>query len=826
MLNLHTIFKLHNTERITACFRPKALNFLRCTITLLISFFFLTAQAATQTPIVLDPIQGVNSLVTNLVYLEDHDYSFEYVSSEEGRQLFTAHASTPFNGGVIDHSYWFKSTVMLPATASAPTLLPPTPAQQWKFGLDYQRSHQIELYYRSGDKLIHKIAGSSLPMSQRDVRDSSFFFNVELQPGVEQEIYFRIHSMELRMMIPFYAFSADKFAERQHHKDLFNVTIYTIIGSLALYNIFLVLIIRQKTYFYYSAYLLSAIFTFLGHDGLGNVYLWGESTYLSTRMTFIIAPFGLFLYMRFASSFLWISARFPTLAKGVRLLEFVSLLVIPISIFADLVVINYIMAFYHLIVIFYVLYIAIVSTINKVPSAQYLLISEIVFIIGIVSNVVSQIVIGNSFVSNYALHFGISAELILLSLAMADRFNILQKEKNQAQAQALEAAESSNRLKNDFLMIISHELRTPMNGVDGSLELLLTADLAETERQYVSTAKQSSVEMMKLVDSMLEFSEVHSGVLSTVETCIHLQNFLKPIIDNCKVQCSKKGLQFTTDIDPTIPEYLILDDTKMSHILDKILDNAIKFTNKGGISFNVRLLPLHASRHYKIEFTINDSGIGITKKLQKEIFSSFLQAETSYNRSYGGLGIGLSLCKGLAELIGGEITFNSEPEKGSTFTFVITLKEGKKEDCIEVPTYQRVETKNQQDNSLFDNEPPKILIVEDNQVNLMVLTRIIEKIGYTVFQAQNGLDALNFLNKNLVDIILMDCQMPIMDGFQATREIRKCENENKMKPIIAVTANVMSGDRERCIHAGMNDYIKKPVTADIIYQKLQQWLYS
>ena len=260
-----------------------------------------------------------------------------------------------------------------------------------------------------------------------------------------------------------------------------------------------------------------------------------------------------------------------------------------------------------------------------------------------------------------------------------------------------------------------------------------------------------------------------------------------------------------------IQSQLIGDSLRLHHLLFQLLDNAVKFTHKGSITLTISSHEIEGS--YRLDFTICDTGIGIAKEMLKDIFESFRQMDGSFSRQYGGLGIGLSLCKAIVDRMGGVISVNSVLDEGTTFTVSVDFRRG---------NMIKSNKKSGDGCSLPGN--PLILIVEDNPVNLMTLTAMVGKLGGRVEKANNGKEAVDMANVKEYDIILMDCQMPILDGFEATKAIRKMGCINSETHIIAVTANAMSGDRDRCLEAGMDDYIRKPIKKDLVFEKMHYWL--
>ncbi len=394
----------------------------------------------------------------------------------------------------------------------------------------------------------------------------------------------------------------------------------------------------------------------------------------------------------------------------------------------------------------------------------------------------------------------------------------------------------SDQLKDEFLATISHELRTPMNGVNGSLELLRMSSLTKEVAGYVDTAVSSANDMMDLINHLLDFSEARSGELMQSSGRFNLRLQLALLSTKYQNKCKRKGIEFVCNLSDIAIDELMGDYQRMIYVLNQLLDNATKFTHSGRVMLSVKqeIHPVHPSK-YIIQFNVSDTGIGIPTDKQRDVFEPFQQADGSFSRKHGGLGIGLSICIKLVELMEGELSFTSIEGKGTNFTLTLPFdKAGPLEHNDHFTAEAPKPSAPAVDNRPLLNadakpgekteEPVKrrVLVVEDNAVNQMVLKGILKKLGYDVITADNGEVAVKTLEKEEVDIILMDCQMPIMDGFEATRSIRNSTSPNRNKPIIAVTANAMAGDKERCLEAGMDDYIKKPIDKSIIQHKLEE----
>jgi CheY-like chemotaxis protein len=357
-----------------------------------------------------------------------------------------------------------------------------------------------------------------------------------------------------------------------------------------------------------------------------------------------------------------------------------------------------------------------------------------------------------------------------------------------------------------------------MNAVVGLTGLLLRTNLNLEQQDYVKTIRSSSDALLSIINDILDYSKIDNGKMELEIQPFDLRNSIKNALDLVASDASEKGLSIAYAIERNTPETIISDPTKLGQILANLLCNAVKFTSVGHIEISVSSQKLKGACH-KIRFSIKDSGIGIPEDKMKRLFQSFSQVDSSTTRKYGGTGLGLAISKRLAELMGGKIWAESQLGKGSTFSFEILAEATQIKPGGEITARSEKEfpaEQNERKHSL------SILIAEDNIVNQKVLLRMLNKLGYSADVACNGIEALQALQRQPYHVILMDVQMPEMDGLQATRAIRKLYAFAGKPKIVAITAHALEGDREKCLTAGMDDYISKPVN----WEELQAVLRS
>lgn len=739
------------------------------------------------------------TLLIEDVHSADLDHQFEPVFID-----------TPYLGRT--HSvFWFRFEVDFKQQPS-PLILE----------IGYPHLKHISLFQFAGDQLLSTAKSGYADHVEGTIDCSRPCFLITPKPGI-QTLYLRINS-DSPLFVPMNL----REPNAQMHSERFTMALtalfYGAFIVMALFNLFLYWSTRENSYLYYVIYIASLCLWTLSHDGLLRELAFNNNDWLASYKThFILTLFCVCMGALFCQKFLKTATNMPLHHKAFSFLMLMSGIDIALIILTGKLLLPNSANLLTLVFCLTGLSAGMNGLIRGFKTARFFMIAWLSVIIGTVSWVLT---ISGIFPLNkltvFSVHLGGLLETILLALALGDRINVLQAERIKIEQDANRKLEetntklaASNQFKDEFLSTVSHELRTPMNGIFGASELLEHTELNSEQVKYLSTISRSSRDMLGMIENILTYTQLESGTASANYHPFRIKECLEEMASHYRGRASVQHLDFKFHLDPNIPANMEGDEDKLKLLLDHLLDNAFKFTDIGQVRFDISKLVTADNQAEKLQFIIKDSGCGVPESLQSEIFNSFKQADGSLTRRKGGLGIGLALCQKIVTILEGKLEFKSVVNEGTQVVLTLPFKQAS-------DSYK-------QTNQISDNiarEATDILVVEDNYVNKLVMEGQLRNLGFQVFSAGNGREAVSMMEKREYDLVFMDCQMPIMDGFEASKQIRQLNNRNATVPIIAVTANTNPGDRESCIAAGMNDYIKKPFNQATLISAINRWLIS
>lgn len=747
------------------------------------------------------------------------DASIDDVASPALQGSFRLHDKPVLNAGYSRSVFWLRLDLEYrPQEAQG--------ARNWLLELSYPPLDHIELYLpdAEGRFQLAQRTGDALPFDSRQIKQNNYLFELNLQPEQTQRLYLRLESQG-SIQAPLTLWAPNAYLEEQPGRIYVLGIIYGVLLVMLVYNLFIFLSVRDTSYLYYILYIASFGLYQVSVNGAGIEYFWPNSPWWANAATpFLIGSAALF-GCQFARSFLHTSEHSPWVDRGLMLLmgsgALVMILSLTISYATALRLATY-LALGFTVLIFSA---GILAWLRGMRVARYFIFAWTAFLAGGIVN--TLMVLGylpNVFLTMYASQIGSALEVGLLSLALADRINAMKEERTrilQDAGRKLEALNQeladSNRFKDEFLATVTHELRTPMNGVIGSLELMQTVKMDVELEQYQKTAAASARDMMRMVNDILALTELQAGKLYPRREAFSLRGLFDGLRAQYAPRAEDKGLTFALELDDNLPDTLEGDAAKLAQALGYLLDNAIKFTSEGRVTLHVGPGG-HIGNNLPLSVLVSDTGIGFELS-DSDLYQRFHQLDGSMTRKYGGLGIGLAICRHLVDLLGGALEHESVPGVGSRFRLDVPLTLPPQQPASATTRPPR------RAGTVLQRQAQQctVLIVEDNAINQLVTRGMLLKLGYRVRTADNGAEALELLRQESVDAVLLDCQMPVMDGFATCRALRALPGCADV-PVLAITAHSHSGDRERCLAAGMSDYLAKPVKFDELRVLLHDWV--
>jgi len=684
------------------------------------------------------------------------------------------------------------------------------------FTVDYPVLDHVDLYQRTGPKLQHWQLGDAIPFTQRHINSRNFVLPLNLAPGEHAVYYLRVESSG-SMTVPLYLSDRDRFIGLHEQNEWWLGVFYGISLGLLFYHGFLWVVLREKIYRFYVLHLGASLAYMATLQGLA-FRLWPDWTEWNNRSNYL-AGYLLFLTgALFARDYLN-TRQWRTGDKLLLILAVLNASGLIFQLFLPASVMYKGLGAMAILTMLTLFLIGMMRWAQGLREArQFVMAWGLFMLMTVVFSLKAYGIFSNLPVlaTVNILQLGMILQQVLLSLGLAGRLTTLKREKIQREQEILrERAE--NEAKGDFLAKMSHEIRTPMNAVLGLTHLLRDSRLNHSQREQVNMLHSAGQSLLELINDILDYSKISAGKLDMEKTDFNLPALFSDTISMFAVNAGQKSLSLAYDPSPSLPVWVRGDPVRLRQVTSNLLNNAIKFTHKGHINVRVEIQPSDQPDHPFLRVEVEDTGIGLSETDIQPLFQAFQQADVSTTRKYGGSGLGLAISRELVELMGGEIGVTSKADVGSTFWFRIPLE------LTQAPAQPQIAI-----------QPPHIwleghqlLVVEDNPVNQLVITGLLRKLGITPLLCQDGASSLDMLRQHPeVELVLMDCEMPGMDGYEATRRLRQREQAEGQPrlPVIALTAHAMASHRERCLAAGMDDHLAKPVVLEDLAAILERHL--
>ena len=796
-------------------------------ILILLLFYLLPITTYALAPLVLTDKQQSYPISFSVLEDKTGNLTINDIIKTDYAQYFVAIPRSSINYSFTSNAYWVRFQVSNQATN----------VDKWYLSLNFPNMQHIDFCEPNSQNTGFNCrkTGTYYPFSSRDVAYPHFIFKLRLQPEETKTFYLRFQS-EATMYIDLDINSLDELMAITWQDKLILGLYLGYLSFIVLHNFFLWLSFRDKSYLYFIFLCISIGLYQVVFEGLASQYLWAnhpEFNHFAVPFFFIIYPLS---SIAFAVDFLKSKQYAPKLHSLVMLEAILLLMLLLVLFLTSYSVVIPLVSLLNLLVPITLLILGIVVMYKGYRPSRYYVLGWTPYVLLLLIfmmmrfNWLSINIFTQYFL--YSSGFNLTISVILmafLSLALTDRINIIKQDRKKALDEnnklireqnvllenqvkertyelklAKEKAESASRGKSEFLANISHEIRTPMNSVLGFMSLLLNdKNITQSQKSYLNIAHNSAKQLLLLINNILDVSKLENHKLSLENQPFNLEKLLQETIDLIEINAREKGLDFLVDIDNQLKRDFIGDSFRLKQVLINLIANAIKFTRVGFVK--IQVFPQNSPA--ELCFCIEDTGIGMSAAQLDTIFTAFAQADSSISRRFGGTGLGTTIAKQLVELMGGKIWAESELNKGSKFYFTVTLSSSEQNDKFATQS-----ASSKFPHSFINRRKFNILLADDIEENIILAQTRLEELQHSVTVATNGLEAVQAFKNQAFDLILMDINMPEMDGLEATRRIRLLEKEHSKKTtIIAMTASVMSYEIENYILMGMNAVIGKPI---------------
>ena len=789
--------------------------------------------------VILRPHQEVYPLGKRVEILEDPGGSLRFEQILKQPENFQLSQDDTPNFAFSSSAFWLHFRVRNPLIQE----------QLYLFEIGHPNIDYIQVYLPRLDGSWREIqAGRRLPFEAREVKNRNQLFQIRIPPGVTRDYYFRVKSSSA-YYLPLNLLSERAFTRKDHESQLGFGFYYGLIFVMIFYNLVLWLSVRDLNYLYYVLTLLFLHLLFQAtNNGLAYEYFWPKAVWWNNHCLGFFLALSIFFTISFCQHFLQLKKNVPRLNWVLNILRFVSLGLSIFNLTPD-------ETFTSWLSIYWGSKIAIAATLLiwisgfrvwrlGYQAARYFLIAWSSLVLGaLVTGFTAYSLLPTSFWTTYALQIGTGIEVVLLSMALGDRLRVdqqkimeaqatrLQQEKlaKQSQERMVERLKKLDRLKDEFIANISHELRTPLNGIIGISESMLdgaTGEISREQKYNLSLVISSGRRLFHLVNDLIDFSQLKHKEIQLHLKPVWMREIVEVVLKLSKPLVGQKDLKLINSVPEDAPP-VMADEDRIQQILHNLISNAIKFTPAGKVEITA-----HVTRQH-LEITVSDTGPGIHEAWHERIFESFEQADGSATREHGGSGLGLAITRQLVELHGGRIRVDSAPGRGSHFHFLLPLAEDIQPQEVRVPrirlfpsTGELEEVKElvRQTRPLAElpseEAPFRILIVDDEPVNLQVLVNMLALQRYSVTKANSGKEALDAIENQTFDLILLDVMMPKMSGYEVCEAVRKQYPANSL-PIVFLTAKNQVADLVQGFETGANDYLTKPVAKNELLARIK-----
>lgn len=723
-------------------------------------------------------------------------------------QPFTPNTTAVLNAGYSSAAFWLKVDLRYVPTPTS------NGARNWLLDLAYPPIDHVDLYLQDGNGRwrLEARTGDELPWASRPLKQNTYVFSVPFKPGEHRTALLRVQS-EGSVQVPLSLWSTEAYLEAQPERIYVFGLIYGVLLVMLVYNLFIYLSVRDTSYLYYILYIASFGLYQVSINGAGIQFFWPDNPWWANAATPFFVGAAAFFGCQFSRYFLHTPSHSPWLDRLLTLLMGAGVAVMGLSLMAGYGLALRLATGLALVFILLIFIAGTIAWSKGQRQARYFMIAWSAFLVGGFANTFMVLgLLPNMFLTMYASQLGSALEVALLSLALAHRINVMRDQQAQVLMDAHQRLEAlnlqlsnSNRLKDGFLATVTHELRTPMNGVIGSLELMQTLPMGTELATYQRTAAHSARDMMRMVDDILILTELQAGRLSSQQAPFRLQVLLDSLHMQFVGQATGKGLALRTRVVSGVPDTLHGDLKKIALCLGRLLDNAIKFTQAGSVTLEVAALEQHYS-DVRVVFRVIDTGIGLDVP-DDTLYQQFYQGDASSTREHGGLGIGLAISRQLATLVGGVLSHQSELGQGSCFELTLTLgvdgPAPEQATCWGVP------------GSPSGRYPGDctVVLIENERVDQLFTRGMLLRLGYKVHSLGSEAIVLESAGGQPATAVLLEAN----DGMDALLEqLGRLRQGSARLNLLAMIDSASSADRQRCLDAGAAAVITRPVRFEVL----------